>query len=60
MKEKGENNADVIGQFGVGFYSASMAAEEVEVNTHSGDAEEGEHLVWTSDGSTGYLPLIHI
>ncbi|MFT5632464.1 MAG: TNF receptor-associated protein 1 [Rubritalea sp.] len=54
LKEKGENNADVIGQFGVGFYSAFMAADEVEVHTHSWDAEAGEHLVWTSDGSTGY------
>ena len=53
LKEKGDNNADVIGQFGVGFYSAFMAADEVEVHTHSWD-ESGEHLVWTSDGSTGY------
>ena len=54
LKEQGDNNADVIGQFGVGFYSAFMAADEVEVHTHSWDAETGEHLVWTSDGSTGY------
>lgn len=54
LKEKGDSNADVIGQFGVGFYSAFMAADEVEVHTHSWDAEAGEHLVWTSDGSTGY------
>jgi len=54
LKEKGDSNADVIGQFGVGFYSAFMAAEEVEVHTHSWDPEKGEHLVWTSDGSTGY------
>lgn len=54
LKEKGDSNADVIGQFGVGFYSAFMAADEVEVHTHSWDAENGEHLVWTSDGSTGY------
>ena len=54
LKEKGEDNADVIGQFGVGFYSAFMAAEEVEVHTHSWDVEAGEHLVWISDGTTGY------
>lgn len=54
LKEKGDSNADVIGQFGVGFYSAFMASDEVEVHTHSWDAEKGEHLVWTSDGSTGY------
>ncbi|MGJ8656283.1 MAG: molecular chaperone HtpG [Akkermansiaceae bacterium] len=54
LKEKGDSNADVIGQFGVGFYSAFMAADEVEVHTHSWDPEAGEDLVWTSDGSTGY------
>jgi len=54
LKEKGDSNADVIGQFGVGFYSAFMAADEVEVHTHSWDPAAGEHLVWTSDGSTGY------
>ncbi len=54
LKEKGESNADVIGQFGVGFYSAFMAADEVEVHTRSWDEGAGEHLVWTSDGSTGY------
>lgn len=54
LKEKGDNNADVIGQFGVGFYSAFMAADEVEVHTRSWDEKAGEHLVWTSDGATGY------
>ncbi len=54
LKEKGDSNADVIGQFGVGFYSAFMAADEVEVHTRSWDEKAGEHLLWTSDGSTGY------
>ena len=53
LKEKGDGNADVIGQFGVGFYSAFMAADEVEVSTHSWDPA-AENLKWTSDGSTGY------
>lgn len=54
LKEKnGDGNTDVIGQFGVGFYSAFMAADEVEVHTHSWDNED-ENLKWTSDGSTGY------
>ncbi len=53
LKEKGETNADVIGQFGVGFYSAFMAADTVDVHTHSWD-NSGESLMWTSDGSTGY------
>ncbi|PQJ30016.1 molecular chaperone HtpG [Rubritalea profundi] len=55
LKEKNGDggNADVIGQFGVGFYSAFMAADEVEVSTHSWDPA-AENLKWTSDGSTGY------
>jgi molecular chaperone HtpG len=53
LKEKGDENASVIGQFGVGFYSAFMAAEKVEVYTHSWD-ELAENLVWSSDGQTGY------
>ncbi len=53
LKEKGDANASVIGQFGVGFYSAFMAADKVEVFTHSWD-EESEHLKWESDGQSGY------
>lgn len=53
LKEKGDANASVIGQFGVGFYSAFMAADKVEVFTHSWD-EETEHLKWESDGQSGY------
>jgi len=53
MKEKGDANASVIGQFGVGFYSAFMAAEKVEVFTHSWD-ESAENLKWESDGQTGF------
>ena len=53
LKEKGDANASVIGQFGVGFYSVFMAAEKVEVFTHSWDPE-AENLQWDSDGQTGY------
>ncbi len=52
LKESGDK-ADVIGQFGVGFYSAFMVADKVEVFTHSW-REDGEHLRWESDGATGY------
>jgi len=53
LKEKGDANASVIGQFGVGFYSVFMAAEKVEVFTHSWD-ESAESLKWESDGRSGY------
>lgn len=48
-----QNDAQLIGQFGVGFYSAFMAADKVEVYTHSW-RNEGEHLLWTSDGHSNY------
>lgn len=53
MKQGGKEGGNVIGQFGVGFYSAFMVAAEVRCFTHSW-RNDGEHLVWTSDGTTGY------
>jgi TNF receptor-associated protein 1 len=52
-KIKDGGKPDVIGQFGVGFYSAYMAADRVEVFTHSW-REDSEHLRWESDGASGY------
>jgi TNF receptor-associated protein 1 len=53
MKDSGSTPGNMIGQFGVGFYSAFMVADEVKVHTRSWRAE-GEELVWISDGKTGY------
>lgn len=53
MKEQGDGNADVIGQFGVGFYSAFMAADRVDVHTHSWQKDAPGHT-WSSDGASGY------
>lgn len=53
LKTKGSNNEALIGQFGVGFYSAFMVAEEVRLYTHS-YREDGESLVWTSTGTGDY------
>ncbi|GAF63183.1 heat shock protein 90 [Bacillus sp. TS-2] len=43
---------DIIGQFGVGFYSAFMVADYVKVTTKALDSETA--YVWESDGSDGY------
>ena len=48
-----QGDATLIGQFGVGFYSAFMVADKVEVHTHSWK-NDGEHLVWISDGTSSY------
>ena len=55
LKNAGKGgDASLIGQFGVGFYSAFMVAEEVQVYTHSW-REDGEHLVWSSTGAGTYV-----
>jgi molecular chaperone HtpG len=53
LSEGGQKNANLIGQFGVGFYSAFMVAKSVKVYSHSWRAAEAGH-VWTSDGSGSY------
>ncbi|HWA09417.1 MAG TPA: molecular chaperone HtpG [Opitutaceae bacterium] len=53
LGEGGAKNANLIGQFGVGFYSVFMVAKSVRVYTHSWRAGEPGH-VWTSDGSGSY------
>ncbi len=53
VKETGKPPGDLIGQFGVGFYSAFMVAAKVEIHTRTW-RPDGEPLVWTSDGQGGY------
>ena len=43
---------DIIGRFGVGFYSAFMVAKEVSVVTRAWGSDECNR--WTSDGVEGY------
>ena len=47
-----EGAADIIGQFGVGFYSAFMVADEVTVITRR-HGEDTAHC-WKSSGADGY------
>ncbi|HWU76852.1 MAG TPA: molecular chaperone HtpG [Rhodanobacter sp.] len=52
----GEQKADarLIGQFGVGFYSAFVVADKVTVITRRADAPESEGVKWESDGKGEY------
>ncbi len=47
-----KKDANLIGQFGVGFYSCFMIADKVEVLTRK--AGEETAWLWTSDGETAY------
>ncbi|MGB0344404.1 MAG: molecular chaperone HtpG, partial [Coraliomargarita sp.] len=53
VKEGGGKNENLIGQFGVGFYSVFMVADKVQVFTRTWKPE-GECLCWSSDGSGAY------
>lgn len=48
-KDKDGKDAGIIGHFGLGFYSAFMVAEKVEIITKSFKDEPAVH--WTCDGS---------
>ncbi len=47
-----KRDSNLIGQFGVGFYSAFMVADKVEVISRK--ASEARAWRWTSDGQTGF------
>ena len=52
-KNKGDDvGATLIGQFGVGFYSAFMVAERIEVLSRK--HASGEASLWSSDGKSGF------
>lgn len=50
--EKKDEDIDIIGQFGVGFYAAFMVADEVKVVSRKAGNEEA--FLWKSDGANGY------
>ncbi len=53
LGENSAKNVNLIGQFGVGFYSAFMVAKRVRVYSHSWRTSEPGH-VWESDGTGTY------
>jgi molecular chaperone HtpG len=50
--QKAGEQAEFVGQFGVGFYSVFMVAERVEVTTRAAGSEEAWR--WSSDGKGEY------
>ena len=49
---KEQKDVNIIGQFGVGFYSAFMVSSKIEVLSKK--AGEKEAYLWTSEGADGY------
>ena len=54
FKQENENNEDVdiIGQFGVGFYSAFMVSKKIEVLSRAFGSDDA--YLWSSSGEDGY------
>lgn len=51
-ENKDQEDVNIIGQFGVGFYSAFMVSKKVEVYSKSVDSKDS--YLWTSVGTDGY------
>ena len=51
-EENKDKNIDIIGMFGVGFYSAFMVSSEVSVLSKSIDSDDA--YIWKSKGAEGY------
>ena len=47
-----KKNVDIIGQFGVGFYSAFMVSKKIVVESKSIHSDKA--YIWESDGASGY------
>ena len=52
MQDKRNKNIDIIGQFGVGFYSAFMVSDNIKVISKSINSEDS--YSWESSGVDGY------
>ena len=52
IEKENTPDVDIIGQFGVGFYSAFMVADKIDVYTKSVNSEQG--YLFTSDGLESY------
>jgi molecular chaperone HtpG len=53
LSKDASKDSNLIGQFGVGFYSAFMAAKKIDVYTRKA-AGDGKIWHWSSDGTNSY------
>ena len=51
--KSGDQKDQIIGHFGLGFYSSFMVSKKVEIKTQSYNKKE-DSILWTSDGSSKY------
>ena len=54
MSNEHKADANLIGQFGVGFYSAFVVADKVTLTTRAAGADAAEGVRWESDGTGEY------
>jgi molecular chaperone HtpG len=54
LDEHAKDASNLIGQFGVGFYSAFMAADSVEVRTRRAGEPKDQGWLWTSEGKGSF------
>ncbi len=55
QSEKDDARAQLIGQFGVGFYSSFIVADRVDVETRSARDPEAEPVLWRSAGEGSFV-----
>ena len=53
-KYKDQSEGNLIGKFGLGFYSSFMVSDKVEIHSRSFKAEENDAIRWSCDGSPEY------